>query len=166
MMDINYGAVREQIKATPARSAWRRGVSAYALELLDSVAGRAAYEGHGPEDVAQLRKWMLDGARDWSEYSYGGCSLVYDGDIAERLCTPSELRRMADELAAEIDSLQDAIKQHMDAAGVDTLAGLDYKITYKTVTSSRLDSKSLKADQPDLYAKYTKQTTARRFCLA
>lgn len=93
MMDINYGAVREQIKATPARSAWRRGVSAYALELLDSVAGRAAYEGHGPEDVAQLRKWMLDGARDWSEYSYGGCSLVYDGDIAERLCTPSELRK-------------------------------------------------------------------------
>lgn len=93
MMDINYSAVREQIKATPARSAWGRGVAAYALELLDSVAGRAAYEGHGPEDVAQLRKWMLDGARDWSEYSYGGCSLVYDGDIAERLCTPSELRK-------------------------------------------------------------------------
>jgi hypothetical protein len=93
MMDINFSAVREQIKATPARSAWRRGVAAYALELLDSVAGRAAYEGHGPEDVAQLRKWMLDGARDWSEYSYGGCSLVYDGDIAERLCTPSELRK-------------------------------------------------------------------------
>lgn len=93
MMVINYGAVREQIKATPARSAWRRGVAAYALELADSVAGRAAYEGHGPEDVAQLRQWMLDGARNWSEYSYGGCSLVYDGDIAERLCTPSELRK-------------------------------------------------------------------------
>lgn len=50
-------------------------------------------------------------------------------------------------------------------AGVDTLAGLDYKITYKAVTSSRLDSKALKADQPELYSKYTKQTTARRFCL-
>lgn len=70
------------------------------------------------------------------------------------------------EESAEIDSLQDSIKQHMDAAGVDTLAGLDYKITYKAVTSSRLDSKALKADQPELYAKYTKQTTARRFCLA
>lgn len=84
---------------------------------------------------------------------------------------PSEyiytLRRPeAEELAAEIDGLQDAIKQHTDAAGVDTLAGLDYKITYKAVTSSRLDSKALKADQPELYAKYTKQTTARRFCLA
>ena len=93
MMDINYPAAREQIEDVRTRSAWQRGVIAYALELLDSVAGRAAYEGHGPEDVAQIRQWMLDGARDWSEYSYGGCSLVYDGDIAERLCTPSELRK-------------------------------------------------------------------------
>lgn len=54
----------------------------------------------------------------------------------------------------------------LDGAGVDTLAGLDYKITYKAVTSSRLGSKALKADQPELYSKYTKQTTARRFCLA
>lgn len=58
------------------------------------------------------------------------------------------------------------VEQLTDAARVDTLAGLDYKITYKAVTSSRLDSKALKADQPELYAKYTKQTTARRFCLA
>ena len=85
-------------------------------------------------------------------------------EIAAKVQELRELRRMADELAAEIDGLQDAIKQHMDAAGVDTLAGLDY--TYKAVTSSRLDSKALKADQPELYAKYTKQTTARRFCLA
>lgn len=93
MMDINYPAAREEIESVRTRSAWQRGVIAYALELLDSVAGRAAYEGHGPEDVAQIRQWMLDGARDWSEYSYGGCALVYDGDIAERLCTPSELRK-------------------------------------------------------------------------
>lgn len=81
MMDINYPAAREEIESVRTRSAWQRGVIAYALELLDSVAGRAAYEGHGPEDVAQIRQWMLDGARDWSEYS------------AERLCTPSELRK-------------------------------------------------------------------------
>nr|DAG70318.1 MAG TPA: Exonuclease [Caudoviricetes sp.] len=74
--------------------------------------------------------------------------------------------RMQEEASAMVESLKDQLKEHMDAAGVDTLAGLDYKITYKAVTSSRLDSKALKADQPDLYAKYTKQTTARRFCLA
>ena len=30
---------------------------------------------------------------DWLEYSEGGCALVYDEDIAERLCTPSELKK-------------------------------------------------------------------------
>ena len=36
---------------------------------------------------------MLNGARDWNAYSWGGSALIYDGDIAERLCTPSELKR-------------------------------------------------------------------------
>lgn len=39
-------------------------------------------------------------------------------EIAAKVQELRELRRMADELAAEIDSLQDAIKQHMDAEGL------------------------------------------------
>ena len=27
------------------------------------------------------------------KYSYGGCSLIYDSQIAERLCTPSEFKK-------------------------------------------------------------------------
>ena len=34
-----------------------------------------------------------------------------------------ELRRMADELAAEMETIQDSIKAHMDAEGVDTIKG-------------------------------------------
>ncbi len=49
-----------------------------------------------------------------------------------------ELRRMADELAAEIETLTDAVKEHMTAAGVDTLAGTDYKVTWRDVSSRRL----------------------------
>ena len=30
---------------------------------------------------------------DFNEYSWGGCSLIYDYDIAKRLCTPSEYKR-------------------------------------------------------------------------
>ena len=50
-----------------------------------------------------------------------------------------ELRRMANELAAEMESIQDSIKQHMTAAGVDTVSGTDWKVTYKTVISSHID---------------------------
>mgnify|MGYP003155340187 FL=1 len=35
----------------------------------------------------------MNGASDWEAYSYGGCSSIYNEDIAERLCTPSELRK-------------------------------------------------------------------------
>ena len=69
------------IEATPAHSAWRKGVKAYALEMIESVE-----EGFAP--VA-----LLNGAESWRAYSYGGCALIYDADIAERLCSPSEYRK-------------------------------------------------------------------------
>ena len=77
-----------------------------------------------------------------------------------------ELRRMADELAAEIESITDSIKASMDIQGVDTVNGTDWKVTYKAVTYSRLDTAALKKALPDLAAQFTKTTTARRFCIA
>ena len=54
----------------------------------------------------------------------------------------------------------------MTAQDTDTLTGVDWKVTWKAVTSSRLDSKALKAALPDVAAQFTRQTTARRFVLA
>ena len=70
-----------------ARNAWKRGVYDYALMLLDNC--------YDVEDfhAADLKEVLLNGARDWNQYSYGGCACIYDSDIAERLCTPSELKR-------------------------------------------------------------------------
>jgi hypothetical protein len=36
---------------------------------------------------------LLNGASNWDQYSWGGCSLICDRDIAIRLCTPSELKK-------------------------------------------------------------------------
>ena len=77
-----------------------------------------------------------------------------------------ELRRMADELTAEMEAIQDSIKAHMDTEGVDTINGADWKVTYKAVTSSHLDANALKKALPDLAQQFTKTTTARRFCIA
>lgn len=77
-----------------------------------------------------------------------------------------ELHRMAEELAAEIDSIQDSIKRHMDAEGVDTISGTDWRVTYKAVNSTRLDTAALKKALPDLAAQFTKTTATRRFCIA
>lgn len=94
----------EEIKAIKAaiiankeynRSAWGRGVNAYALDLLDDLIDNfqwSAAMGRG-ESVQLCESAMLNGARNWAEYSYGGSAFVYDGDIAERLCCPSEFAR-------------------------------------------------------------------------
>lgn len=86
------------IEALPARSAWSRAKKEYAAELLGNLRGAAAYaaETGTPSpltDRETVRAALLNGARDWSEYSWGGCAMIYDGDIAARVCTPSELRR-------------------------------------------------------------------------
>lgn len=75
----------DKITATSPRSAWQRGVKSYALDMIENAENELTREN--------AKSALLNGARDWSEYSYGGCAEVYDAAIAERLCSPSELRR-------------------------------------------------------------------------
>ena len=74
-----------------------------------------------------------------------------------------ELRRLADDLAAEIGALEDDLKAYMAANNADELHGPSFKITWKPVTSSRLDSKALKAAAPTIWEQFSRQTTSRRF---
>ena len=75
----------------------------------------------------------------------------------------AEYIRMQEEAAAMVESLKDQLNERMTAAGVDSLAGSEHKATYKAVTSSRVDTTRLKKDLPEIAARYTKTTTARRF---
>jgi hypothetical protein len=69
------------IEAIKTRGAWKTAVKAYALELLEEMEG-----GFAPVK-------LLNGAENWHAYSYGGSALIYDADIADRLCAPSEFKR-------------------------------------------------------------------------
>lgn len=77
-----------------------------------------------------------------------------------------ELRNMADDLASEISAIEDELKSYMKDNGADELHGSTFKITWKEVSSSRLDSKALKTAAPELWERFTKTTTSRRFILA
>lgn len=77
-----------------------------------------------------------------------------------------DLRRMQEELTAEIENLQDQLKAEMTSRDTDTLTGSDWKVTWKNVTSSRLDTTALKKAAPDLCERFMKKTTSRRFVLA
>lgn len=84
----------EQENATE-RSAWGRGVGVYALELVDGLQEWQDWNNGAeiPTTRKELETAILNGADNWDRFSDGGCSLVYDCDIAERLCTPSELKK-------------------------------------------------------------------------
>jgi hypothetical protein len=86
MKTINQ--LREAIKNSPARSAWNKGVKLYALELIEEMPDTREFYA-SPAD----KKELLNGADNWQQYSEGGNALIYDGDIAERLCNPSEYKR-------------------------------------------------------------------------
>ena len=76
------------------------------------------------------------------------------------------LQRLIEEAEAEAEAIKDEIKASMTAQGADTLAGNDWKVTWKPVTSSRLDSAALKKALPDVVERFTKTSTTRRFCVA
>lgn len=77
--------ITEKLNATKAASAWKRGVKDYALELVESAEIELT-----PENA---KATLLNGAKNWNQYSYGGCAEIYDSNIAARLCAPSELKR-------------------------------------------------------------------------
>lgn len=93
---MNIEKLRESIVAEKQRSAWDKGVTQYALELVDELAEQINDGYVDPTELVKpraLRAALLNGAKDWREYSWGGCSLIYDPDIASRLCCPSELKK-------------------------------------------------------------------------
>lgn len=83
----------------------------------------------------------------------------------ERVKELRELLRMREELEAEITSLQDDLKAVMTENNTDEIRGIDYKISWKLVTSSRLDSTKLKKELPEIAEQYMKTTESRRFLL-
>lgn len=75
-----------------------------------------------------------------------------------------ELQRLIEEATAEAEAIKDAIKAHMGDS--ETAYAGEYKITYKAVTSSRIDTTALKKAMPEIAQAFTKTSTSRRFCLA
>ena len=77
------------------RSCWDRGVRKYALEIAKNVRWFIEVDGQVP--LSSLEKAALSGAKDWESYSYAGCSLIRDKDIALRLATPWQFKHRFDE---------------------------------------------------------------------
>lgn len=87
-------------------------------------------------------------------------------NINEIMQELAQYTRLQEEAAAMVEALKDQLKQYMNENQLDTLTGAEHKATYKTVTSSRIDTAALKKGHPDIAAAYTKQTETKRFTFA
>ena len=84
-------------------------------------------------------------------------------ELTAKVSELRELYRMADELENMINAIENAIREHMTAADLDTVNGPNYKISWKAFTRSRIDTAALKKENPDIAARYTVTATIRPF---
>lgn len=88
--------VRNELESMSKRSYWERGVDDYASRLADDLEEWLDGNYIELDDLRNLNRLetiLLNGAHDWSHYSWSGCALCYNGQIAEQLCTPTQLKR-------------------------------------------------------------------------
>jgi predicted phage-related endonuclease len=75
-----------------------------------------------------------------------------------------ELQALIDEAQAEVETIKDAIKAYMGDS--EAIHAGEYTVTWRTVTTSRIDTTALKKALPDVAEQFSKTTTTRRFSVA
>lgn len=85
-------------------------------------------------------------------------------ELTSKIKELRELQALIEEAQAEAEAIKDTLKAYMGDRE-EVRAG-EYRMTWKAVTSSRLDTAALKKALPDVAQAFTKQTTTRRFVVA
>ncbi|MDO5000624.1 MAG: hypothetical protein Q4E20_00105 [Eubacteriales bacterium] len=85
-------------------------------------------------------------------------------EITSKIKELRELQALIEEAQAEAETIKDTIKAQM--GDCEELRAGEYKITWKPVESSRIDTAALKKVMPQIAEAFTKTTTTRRFCIA
>jgi len=86
-------------------------------------------------------------------------------EIAAAVATIREYTRILEDAQSIIETARDAIKEHMNAAGLEELTGNDFRITWHTVNGTTFDKKAAEAIHPGIIEACTRPNPSRRFLL-
>ena len=86
-------------------------------------------------------------------------------ELTTKIRELKELKAMAEEIAAEITSIEDAIKAEMTARDTDEMMIDVFKVRWTKVTSNRFDTTAFKKTHGEPYNQYVKTTESRRFSI-
>ena len=84
-------------------------------------------------------------------------------EMDEKLAQYRRCRRNIDSLKREAEAIEAEIKAELESRGVEQAETAHYKVSWKTVASTRLDAKALKTERPDIYARYASASVTKRF---
>ena len=75
-----------------------------------------------------------------------------------------QLQALIEEAQAEAEAIKDAIKAAMGDS--ESVQAGEYRITWRTVTSARIDTSAIRKALPDVAEQFTKETVTRRFMIS
>ena len=142
---------RERTKRIPSVGKTRTGLTPISPKK-QAVAGKRIFQ------VGMSRKKLTPPVM--AERIY----IMSTTEISSKIKELRELQALIEEAQAEADALKDEIKAYMGDS--EELYAGEYKVTWKPVESSRIDTAALKKALPELAAQFTKTATTRRFCIA
>jgi predicted phage-related endonuclease len=93
----------------------------------------------------------------------GGTTMTTIETISKAARDYRELQTMIKELEAEADAIKAVMISEMEKQNTDTLKTDIFTIRWTAYNSSRVDTSALKKELPEIAARYTKTTEARRF---
>ena len=82
-------------------------------------------------------------------------------EIAAKCRELRELLSLIDEAQAEADAIKDALKREL--GDTEELRAGEYRISWKPVKSGKLDVRALRAALPEVAARFSRESTTRRF---
>jgi putative phage-type endonuclease len=109
----------------------------------------------GSDDVDEMLKHLYPEAKPETSIE------ITDPEVIKAYDQLQETKNQAKEIEKEQKRLEQIIKTTMKDTEIAIIG--EQKVTWKTVISSRLDTKALKKDHPDIYEKYANESKSRRF---
>ena len=86
--------------------------------------------------------------------------------IDNRVMKLRKLEEQQRTLEQEAEQIRAELKAELEALEVEGLATEHYTIRWREIISARLDSNKVKLELPDIYERFTKNSTSKRFTIA
>lgn len=92
-------------------------------------------------------------------------SIMEEKELIHKVTTLKELKQKKAAIKADIQALENDIKNHMERNKLEETNASMYTIRYQTIYTNRFDTTTFKSEQQDLYKQYLIASKAKRLTI-